>query len=79
MQPPSKIVYIIVSAVSILAIMGMGTLCAGMFVHVYADNSILIALISTTASLTGSLTTMLIGRNQMTQKPEPSPEPETTK
>lgn len=68
--PPSKVVYIIVIAISILTMMGMGTLCAGMFFHVYADNSIMVAVISMTSTLSGSLTTLLIGRNMMQTPPQ---------
>lgn len=70
MNPPSKIVYIIVIAISILTMMGFASLCAGLFYHIYADNSVLVAIISMTGTLSGSLTTLLIGRNMM-QPPTP--------
>lgn len=58
-QTPSKVIYLVIIAIATLAFIGVGALCASLFLHVYAEPSILTALITTTASLTGSLVTLL--------------------
>lgn len=58
-QTPPKLIFIIVMAVALLDFGVVGTLCASLFLHTYADPAILTALITTAGLLTGSLVTML--------------------
>ena len=58
-QTPSKVVYLVVWAISLLALIGVTSLCATLFYKNYADPAVLSALISITAGLVGSLGAIL--------------------
>lgn len=58
-QIPSKIIYIVVAAISVLAFCGVASLCASLFLHTYADPAVLTAIITLTGGLVGSLGTLL--------------------
>jgi hypothetical protein len=58
-QIPIQLIYLVTVAIATLATMGVGTLCASLFLHTYADPAILTALISLTSGLVGSLVTIL--------------------
>lgn len=61
---PKPILYIVVVAISTLACMGLGSLCYSLFVKVWADPSILTAIITLTSALIGALTGMLMNTRQ---------------
>jgi uncharacterized membrane protein YfbV (UPF0208 family) len=65
---PPRLIFLVVIAIAILAFMGVGTLCASLFLHTYADPAILTALISLTSGLVGSLVTILA--NPRTHPPD---------
>lgn len=71
-QTPPKVIYIIIAAISVLAIMGVATLCLSLFMHTYADAAILTAIITITSNLTGSLMTLLVSPRT---SPAPAPVP----
>lgn len=54
-----KLIFTIVLAISLLAFIGVTSLCTALFIHSYADPSILTALITITSGLIGSLTALL--------------------
>lgn len=56
---PPRILYIVVSTIGLLAVICVTSLCASLFVHVYADAVITTALITITGGLIGSLGTLL--------------------
>ncbi len=60
MNTSPKVIWTIVVAIALLAAMGVGTLCASLFLHTYADASILTAIITITSNLTGALMTLLV-------------------
>jgi len=66
-QTPSKVVYLVVWAISLLALTGVTSLCATLFWRNYADPAVLSALISITSGLVGSLGTILT--NTRSQSP----------
>lgn len=61
---PKPILYIVVIAISTLSVMGLGSLCYSLFVKVWADPSILTAIITLTSGLIGALTGMLMNTRQ---------------
>jgi len=64
-QTSPKVIIIVVSSISILAFIGVSSICASLFLHTYADPAILTALIATTSGLVGSLTTILSSPRSM--------------
>lgn len=66
-QTPPKLIFVIVISVALLAAICVASLCASLFLHVYADPSVLTSIIGTTGLLIGALVTML--SNTRTQPP----------
>lgn len=58
-QTNPKVILIVVVAIALLAFIGVGSIALSLFLHTYADPSILTALIAITSGLVGSLTTIL--------------------
>lgn len=75
-QIPTRLIYLVVITIGVLAIMGLGSLCAALFWHVYADPAIMTAIITLTSGLTGSLVTIL--SNPRTHPPGDSTTTTTT-
>lgn len=70
MNPDTKLVdLIVISAISLLAMIGVISLSVSLFYKTYADPAILTALISITSGLVGSLTTILVNRRTPAQPP----------
>ncbi len=68
---PVKLTYIVVIAISGLALIGVSSLCFTMFFKSYADPAVLTAIISVTSGLVGSLGSILTNtRTQPTKPPE---------
>jgi hypothetical protein len=63
-QTPTRILYIVISTIAILALIGVTALSASLFVKSYADPAILTALIAVTSSLVGSLASILTNTRQ---------------
>jgi hypothetical protein len=63
-QTPTRILYIVICSISVLALIGVSALSASLFVKNYADPAILTALISITSGLVGSLGTILANTRQ---------------
>lgn len=59
MNQSNPVVLFIVRAIAILTGIGVCSLCASLFLHTYADPQVLTSLITLTAGLAGSLTTLL--------------------
>ncbi len=71
-QTPTRVVYIVVFAISILSFLGTGALALSLFYKTYADPAILTALISITSTSVGSLGTILVSTNsRQTSTPLP--------
>lgn len=70
-QTPSKVVYLVIVAISILALIGVSSLCLTLFYRNYADPAVLTAIISITSSLVGVLGTLLT--NTRTQRAGTTP------
>jgi hypothetical protein len=58
-QTPPGLIIFVVRAIAALAFVGLGSLCASMFLHTYADPAIMTAIITLTGGLVGSLGTIL--------------------
>jgi hypothetical protein len=58
-QTPPGLINFVVRALAFLALIGLGSLCASLFLHTYADPAILTAIITMTGGLVGSLGTIL--------------------
>jgi hypothetical protein len=58
-QTPPGLINFVVRAIAGLAFIGLGSLCASMFLHTYADPAIMTAIITLTGGLVGSLGTIL--------------------
>lgn len=54
-QTPLKLIFVVVVSIAILALIGFGSLCAALFLHVYADAAIVTSIMTTTATLMGYL------------------------
>jgi hypothetical protein len=78
-SPPkySLLGYIVVGAVTLLALIGLSTIAASMFVKHDVDPTALAALIATTNSLAGSLITIVLVKLQQTTgiKPDQQQQP----
>lgn len=59
-QTPPKVVYLVIIILGILAVIGVTSLCFTMFYKNYADPAVLTAIISITATVCGSLGTVLV-------------------
>jgi hypothetical protein len=75
-QTPSKLIFIVVCSIAILAAIGMCSICASLFLHVYADAAIVTAVLTLTSGLVGALTGLLI--NTRTQQPQEGTASSTT-
>ena len=64
-QTSPKVIVIVIVSISVLAFLGVSSICASLFLHTYADPAILTALISITSGLVGSLTTILSSPRSM--------------
>lgn len=54
-QTPLKLIFVVVIAIAILALIGFGSLCAALFLHVYADAAIITSIMTMTGALIGYL------------------------
>ncbi len=54
-QTPVKLIFVVVIAIAILALIGFGSLCAALFLHVYADAAIITSIMTMTGALIGYL------------------------
>lgn len=68
----TRIIFIAVSAVCILAFIGVVALCLTMFYKSYADPAVLTAIIAITTGLVGSLSTIIGFRSPPSQVPPPN-------
>jgi hypothetical protein len=88
-QTPPKVVYLVISILGVLALIGVSSLSATMFWKNYADPAVLTAIISITSGLVGSLGTVLVSTRTQptsgdtktsttieTSTPAPSQEPQ---
>ena len=65
-----KIIRLVVRALAVLTGMGMTSICLGMFIHVYADQSIITAVLTMTGTFGGALTGLLINTRSQQASPE---------
>jgi hypothetical protein len=70
---PNMIQLVVVVAVSVLAAIGLISLCVTLFTKNYAEPSVLVAIISITSGLVGSLTTLIVGRSRTEPVDQPPP------
>lgn len=54
-QTPVKLIFVVVIAIAVLALIGFGSLCLGLFLHVYADAAIVTSIMTMTGALIGYL------------------------
>lgn len=59
-QTPTKVVYLVICIMGIIALIGVSALCLSMFLKTYVDPAVLTAIISITSGAIGSLGTMLV-------------------
>lgn len=65
-QTPLKLIFVVVFAIAILAAIGWASLCAGLFVHIYADQAVLTSIITIEGALIGYLGGILTNTRQQT-------------
>lgn len=63
-QTPLKLIFVVVMAIALMAFMGYASLCLGLFYHIYADASVMTAIITIEGALIGYLGGMLTNTRQ---------------
>jgi len=64
-----KIIWTIIISLSVLALIGLSSLCLTLFYKNYADPAVLTAIISITSGVIGSLSTLAIQKPTQIQSP----------
>lgn len=69
-QTNPKLIFMIVAFIGSMALMGVTSLCASLFIHVYADPSIMTAVLTITSGLVGTLGALLTKIGGTASQPE---------